>query len=246
MIEFKNVSLAHGKHTVLEDLSFAAHFYERIAVLGGSGSGKTTILKLILGLVRPDDGKIFIDGQSITDLSESQLKPARMKFNIVFQEGALFDSMSVRENVAFCMREYGNFSEEKIERKVRTLLKGLGIERAIDLMPEDLSGGMRRRVAIARSLAECVPKMFLYDEPTTGLGPINTDNIRNLISKLSKGDPPDRRGFIIVTHEVPTARKVADRFMYLRNKRIAFDGNLHELKHTKDLKLKRFIRELIS
>lgn len=162
MIEFKNVSLSFGSHTIFEDLNFKANFHERVAVIGGSGSGKTTILRLVLGLTRPDDGDILIDGRSITDLPESQLRPFRMKFNIVFQEGALFDSMPVRENVAFCLREFSRLTETQIEQKVRTLLESLGIEEAIDLMPEELSGGMRRRVAIARSLAECEPKMFLF------------------------------------------------------------------------------------
>jgi phospholipid/cholesterol/gamma-HCH transport system ATP-binding protein len=246
MIEFKNVSLSFGSHTVFEDLNFKANFHERVAVIGGSGSGKTTILRLVLGLARPNGGDILIDGRSITDLPESQLRPFRMKFNIVFQEGALFDSMPVRENVAFCLREFSRLTETQIEQKVRTLLESLGIEEAIDLMPEELSGGMRRRVAIARSLAECEPKMFLYDEPTTGLDPIAADGICELIKQLSEGRPPDRKGFFLVTHRVPDAQEVADRFIYLRNQKIAFDGDLQALKDTQDSQLRRFIREILS
>ncbi len=246
MVEFQNVTLAYNGNRVLDNISFSAHFYERIAILGGSGGGKSTIIKLMLGLLRPDSGKILIDGQDITVLAESELREHRMKFSIVFQEGALFDSMNVRENVAFCLREYSNLSEEGIEAKVRELLAVLGIEKAIDLMPEELSGGMQRRVAIARSLAECSPKMMLYDEATTGLDPLTADNICSLIKELSSGEIPDRVGFIIVTHKVTDATKVAERYMYLKDGNIAFDGDVEALKNTGDQELRRFISELYA
>ncbi len=244
MIEFQNVSLAYGDKVVLNEVSFKAQFHERIAILGSSGEGKTTILRLMLGLVRPDSGIILIDGQDITRLSESKLRDVRIKFSIVFQEGALFDSMNVRENVAFCFREYSSYNEEEIEKRVRGLLGILGIEKAIDLMPEELSGGMQRRVAIARSLAGCEPKMVLYDEATTGLDPLTSDNICNLIKELSKGEPPDRMGFILVTHKVTDAAKVADRFIYIKSGNIAFDGDIVALKNSGDPELGRFINEL--
>ncbi len=244
MIEFENVTFAYNNNAVLNNVSFGAQFHERIAVLGGSGVGKTTILRLILGLVRPDDGKILIEGNDITGMSESELRNIRMKFSIVFQEGALFDSLSVRENVAFCLREYTNYSEEEIERRVRELLGILGIEEAIDLMPEELSGGMQRRVAIGRSLAGSAPNMMLYDEATSGLDPITADNICGLIKELSKGEPPDRVGFIIVTHKVTDAAKVAERFIYIRDGNIVFDGDAVALKNTEDQELRRFINEL--
>jgi phospholipid/cholesterol/gamma-HCH transport system ATP-binding protein len=243
VIEFQDVGLAFNDHVVLEGLSFRADLHERIAVLGGSGTGKTTILKLMLGLMRPDSGKVLIDGQDITQMSESELREQRMKFSIVFQEGALFDSMSVRENVAFCLREYTDMSEEAIEERVRGLLGRLNIEGAIDLMPEELSGGMQRRVAIARSLAAFEPRMILYDEATTGLDPITAHNICDLIKELSTGEPPQRVGFIIVTHKVADAARVAERFMYLKNN-IVFDGGLEELYHTGDPELREFINEL--
>ena len=244
MIEFVNVSLAFGKYIVLDSVSFKADFHERIAVLGGSGEGKTTILRLILALIRPDEGSILIDGQDITELSEFQLREHRMKFSVVFQEGALFDSMNVKENVAFCLREYTNSSEEEIDKRVRELLKKLKIEDAIHLMPEELSGGMQRRVAIARSMAECRSQMMLYDEATTGLDPLTADNICNLIKDLSEGVPPGRVGFIIVTHKVTDAIKIAERFLYLRNGKIAFDGDITALYSVEDPELKNFINEL--
>lgn len=244
MIEFLDVSHSFSGNMVLDNFTFRADYHERIAVLGGSGEGKTTILRLMLGLAKPDSGKILIDGHDITGLSESELSKFRIKFSIVFQEGALFDSMSVRENVAFWYREYTNYSEAEIEERVRNLLARLGIEDAIDLMPEELSGGMQRRVAIARSMAESSPKMLLYDEATTGLDPLTADNICSLIRELSEGEPPDRVGFLIVTHKVTDATKVADRFIYLKDGRLAFDGNLDELKRTEDPELRKFTEEL--
>ncbi len=244
MIEFQDVTLAYNSNIVMNKISFSARFHEKIAVLGGSGEGKTTLLRLILGLVRPDSGTILIDGEDITRMSESELREVRMKFSIVFQEGALFDSLNVRENVAFCLREYSNYSEEEIDKYVRELLNKLGIEEAIDLMPEELSGGMQRRVAIARSLAGCSPKMVLYDEATTGLDPLTADNICSVIRELSSGDPPERTGFIIVTHKVTDAVKVAERFIYIKNGEITFDGNLPALRDTGDAELRRFTDEL--
>lgn len=244
MIEFRDVVLAYNDHVVLDRLSFKAEFHEKIAVLGGSGEGKTTLLRLMLGLVRPDSGAILIDGEDITVMSESELRESRMKFSIVFQEGALFDSMTVRENVAFSIREYYDLSEDEIERRVRELLAKLGIEHAIDLMPEELSGGMQRRVAIARSLAGGSPKMVLYDEATTGLDPLTADTICSLINEIASGDPPERTGFIIVTHKVTDATKVAERYMYIREGKAVFDGDLHELRNTRDPELRKFTGEL--
>jgi phospholipid/cholesterol/gamma-HCH transport system ATP-binding protein len=211
-----------------------------VAVLGGSGEGKTTILRLILGLIRPDAGRIFVDGDDITAKRESELREVRMKFNIVFQEGALFDSLNVKENVAYCLREYTKMSEEEIDAKVRQLLSTVGVGHALELMPEELSGGMHRRVSLARSLALTTPRMFLYDEPTTGLDPLNADKICGLIADLSK----DGKGFIMVTHKVSDAMKVADRFIFLRNGELLFDGNGQELLHTTIPYIKVFISEM--
>ena len=244
MIEFENVSLSFNSNHVLQDVSFTAQFHEKIAILGGSGEGKTTILKLVLGLIFPDSGRILVEGQDITRLSESRLRGPRRRFSIVFQEGALFDSLSVRENVSFCLREYGGYSEADIEKQVRDLLQKVGIENAIDLMPEELSGGMQRRAAIARSLAACEPRMILYDEPTTGLDPLTGDTICHLINELSSGSPPERKGIIVVTHDVATAAKVAERFLYLKGGRIRFDGDLPALMNTDDPELRRFINAL--
>jgi phospholipid/cholesterol/gamma-HCH transport system ATP-binding protein len=220
MIEFRNVSFAYGDRDVLKDVSFAVRLDERVAILGESGEGKTTILRLILGLLQPDSGKVLIDGEDIAERPEDRMREIRMKFGIVFQQGALFDSLSVKENVAFCMRENSRLPEEEIDRAVRQFLSVVGMEHALHLMPEQLSGGMLRRVAIARSLAACQPEMILYDEPTSGLDPVNTDTIVKLIVDLSRTG----NGFIIVTHDVLNALRMADRFLFLRRGRMLFDG----------------------
>jgi len=240
MIKFDDVHFSYGEREILRGVSFSVGFHERVAVLGGSGEGKTTILRLILGLIRPDKGKIIVDGDDITGKKERGLRDVRMKFSIVFQEGALFDSLNVKENVAFCLREYTKMSEEEIDAKVRQILGTVGVEHALDLMPEELSGGMHRRVSLARSLALTSPRMFLYDEPTTGLDPVNADNICRLIADLSK----DGKGFIMVTHKVSDAMKVADRFIFLKDGELLFDGTGQELLHTNIPEIKVFVGEV--
>jgi phospholipid/cholesterol/gamma-HCH transport system ATP-binding protein len=240
MIVFEDVGFSYGERAVLRGLSFSAAFHERVAVLGASGEGKTTILRLILRLIRPDSGKILIDGEDIGDKKENELRDVRRKFSIVFQEGALFDSLNVKENVAFCLREYTKMSEEEIDAKVREILRSVDLEDAIELMPEELSGGMHRRVAIARSLALGTPGMFLYDEPTTGLDPVNAEMICRLISELSR----DGKGFIMVTHKVTDAMKVADRFMFLKEGRLLFDGSARELLQAPIHELRGFVHDI--
>lgn len=240
MIVFDGVSFSYGSRQVLRNVRLSVGFGERVVVLGGSGEGKTTILRLILGLIKPDAGRILIGGEDISGKSEAALRDVRMKFSIVFQEGALFDSLDVKENVAFCLREYTSMSEEEIDARVGEILGSVGVEHAIHLMPEELSGGMHRRVSIARSLALTTPKMFLYDEPTTGLDPVNADNICRLISELSR----DGKGFIMVTHKVSDALKVADRFMFLKDGSLLFDGNSSALLHSDIPEIRVFVSEV--
>jgi len=240
MILFDKVMFSYGNREILKAVSFSVRAGERVAILGKSGEGKTTILRLIMGLIRPDAGRIIIDNEDITAKTEQDLRETRMKFSIVFQEGALFDSLSVKENVAFCLREYTKMSEEEIDRAVFSLLSRVGVEHAQHLMPEELSGGMHRRVAIARSLAAVGPKMFLYDEPTSGLDPVNADTICRLIADLSR----DGRGLIIVTHKVSDAMKVADRFMFLKNGELLFDGGKTAFLGAPDEEIQEFITEV--
>jgi phospholipid/cholesterol/gamma-HCH transport system ATP-binding protein len=240
MIEFEHVRFSYGAREVLRDISFVVDYHEKVAILGGSGDGKTTILKLIMGLLRPDSGKILIDGEDISFKTEGDLREIRMKFSIVFQEGALFDSLNVKENVAFALREYRSLNEEEVDRKVRSLLKRVDLEDAMELMPEELSGGMHRRVAIMRSLAAIEPKMLLYDEPTTGLDPVNADIICKLILDLSQ----EGKGFIIVTHKIFDAFKLAHRYMFLRNGMIIFDGQRERLTGSPIPEIQIFLSEL--
>jgi phospholipid/cholesterol/gamma-HCH transport system ATP-binding protein len=241
MIVFDNVWFSYGNRDVLKGVSFTANFDERIAVLGESGGGKTTILKLILGLIAPDRGKILIDGIDITELGEEKLIPVRRKFSIVFQEGALFDSLPVKENVAFFMREILKLPDEEIYSRVNELLNRVGVHGSEELMPEELSGGMHRRVAIARALAVGKTKMFLYDEPTAGLDPINSERIMSLIEDLAN---KENIGFMIITHVVYVAWQLCNRFIFIKDGSIIFDGNKKELISTDIPAVKDFIKEL--
>lgn len=239
MISFENVTLHRGERAVIDHMSFSIQRHERVAILGGSGSGKTTILKLIMGLLKADDGRIRIDEKDITNLEEDQLRESRLKFSLTFQDGALFDSLTVKENVAFFIREYLKLTEDQIEDRVRDRLRQVDVEEAIYMMPEELSGGMKRRVAIARSLAAHDPVMFLYDEPTSDLDPVNAGKIRKLILDLSA----ENRGFILVTHEMVDALKVADRLMFIKGGNVLFDGNREGFTHSEMPEIKAFLHE---
>lgn len=239
MVEFRRVSFSRGTREILRDVSFSIQQSERVAILGRSGEGKTTLLLLILGLISPDDGQVLIEGRDIAQMSQGELQEMRLRFGVVFQQGALFDSLTVRENVAFHLRENLKLGDEEVERRVRELLDKVSVEHAIDMMPEELSGGMQRRVSIARALVEEQSAMFLYDEPTGGLDPIVSGNIRKLILELAD----EGRGFVIVTHSVIDAMKTARRFMFIKDGRIVFDGNSDELAHSSEPVVQAFVRE---
>src|SRR5581483_9918522 len=181
-IEFRDVYLAFGDRVILDHVSFAVRYGEAKIVMGGSGTGKSTICRLVLGLIKPDSGQIFVDGEEITKLKEEELMRVRQKIGMVFQEGALFDSLSVYDNVAYRLREQRR-PEDEIDAVVRRMLRFVDLEHAIDKMPNQLSGGMRRRVGIARALVGN-PKIILYDEPTAGLDPITARTICELAVKL--------------------------------------------------------------
>lgn len=198
-IEFRDVWLSFDEEPILKGVSFTVRRGETKIILGRSGGGKSTIIKLVLGLLKPDSGQILIDGEDITDYTEVQMMAVRKKMGMVFQEGALFDSLSVYENVAYRLNEQ-NVDEEEIESEVRKMLRFVDLEDAIDKMPIELSGGMRRRVGIARALVGS-PKMVLFDEPTAGLDPPTSRTICELVLKLR--DLEDVSS-IFVTHEMNT------------------------------------------
>ena len=207
-IRFENVFKAYQEKVVLRDFSMEVRPAETKVILGGGGSGKTTILKMVLGLVKPDAGHIFVEDQEITYLTEEELMPIRRKIGMVFQEGALFDSLTVGENVAYQMREAGTCSEEEQQETVRQLLGFVELRDAIDKFPSELSGGMMRRVGIARALVGN-PPILLYDAPTAGLDPITSRTICELVIKLR-----DLEGVasIFVTHNLKTATTLASEF----------------------------------
>jgi phospholipid/cholesterol/gamma-HCH transport system ATP-binding protein len=196
-IEFRDVVLAFDERVVLNKLSFKVLKGETKIILGGSGGGKSTIIKLVLGLLKPDEGRILVDGEDITDYNEVQMMTVRKKIGMVFQEGALFDSLSVYDNVAYRLHEQGR-PEDEVEPEVRRMLRFVNLEDAIDKMPAELSGGMRRRVGIARALIGD-PKIVLFDEPTAGLDPPTARTICELAMKLR--DLEDVSS-IFVTHEM--------------------------------------------
>lgn len=236
MIVLHAVSLTLGDRQVLKDVSFHTKPAETMVILGGSGSGKTTILRLILGLYRPDQGSIHLAGQDITALPERDLFEIRQHMAMVFQGSALFDSLTVRENVGYRLWEQGRLSDERIEQTVRESLLFVGLEDTIDKMPAELSGGMRKRVGIARALASGA-KVLLYDEPTAGLDPINTCTINRLILRLkSKGVTQ-----VVVTHDLETAYRVADRIVMIHKGRIMFDGTPEGLQQSTVPAIRGFI-----
>lgn len=196
-IEFRNVTMIFDDRNVLDNLSFKVMKGETKIILGGSGCGKSTTIKLVLGLLKPDSGQILVDGEDITQYSEAQMMRVRKKIGMIFQEGALFDSLSVYENVAFKLHEQG-VPEEEVEAEVRRMLRFVNLEEAIDKMPSELSGGMRRRVGIARALVGD-PKIVMFDEPTAGLDPPTARTICELAMKLR--DLEDVSS-IFVTHEM--------------------------------------------
>lgn len=224
-IRMDKVCYSVGGRTILTDFDLLLEQGLNRTILGVSGAGKTTILKLILGLLEPQAGKITINGLTITGLKEAQYRQQRKKIAIVFQGGALFDSMTVGENVGYRLFEEGRLTEKEIEEIVREKLRFVGVEPALDLYPAELSGGMKKRVAIARALA-ADPDYIFFDEPTTGLDPIGVYNICSLMQRLQA----DGKTTLMVTHDLPTAFATSQRFTFLHQSRLLFDGSPEEMR----------------
>ncbi|HXF42321.1 MAG TPA: ATP-binding cassette domain-containing protein [Pyrinomonadaceae bacterium] len=261
VIEFRDVTLAFDDKKVLDGISFSVRRGETKIILGRSGGGKSTIIRLILGLIKPDAGQIFIDGQDITPLTEEEMMAVRQKIGMVFQEGALFDSLSVYENVAYRLREQ-NVEESQIEHEVRRMLRFVDLEDAIYKMPNELSGGMRRRVGIARALVGD-PEIVLYDEPTAGLDPPTARTICELAIKLRD---LENVSSIFVTHEMNNLEYLSSEYaiinekgavefeaegerlclintevIMLRDGKIVFSGTDEQLKTSSDPYIRHFI-----
>ncbi len=230
MIELRNVTLKYGDKLILDNVSITVKDNRIKAILGPSGVGKSTILKLMLGLIKPNSGQIFVDDVDITRMKEVDLYPIRRKMGIVFQGNALFDSMTISQNFSFFLRENLRLPEEEIERRVTEQIKFAGLEGYEDQLPESLSGGMRKRVAIGRALI-FKPRMILFDEPTAGLDPVSSKKILNLIASLRK---TSNLGAVFVTHIIDDVFAIADRVAVLYQGKIIFDGEterLHESDH---------------
>jgi phospholipid/cholesterol/gamma-HCH transport system ATP-binding protein len=221
----KKVCYQVGGRTILSDFDLLLEQGINRTILGVSGSGKTTILRLLLGLIQPQSGQILINGMEITNKPESEYREQRKKIAIVFQGGALFDSMTVGENVGYRLFEEGQLSQQEIEQIVREKLRFVGVEPALDLYPAELSGGMKKRVAIARALA-ADPEYIFFDEPTTGLDPIGVYNIASLVKRLQQ----DGKTTLMVTHDLPTAFATSQRFTMLHESQLGFEGTGEELK----------------
>ncbi len=240
MIRFENVCFGYGEKEVLHDVTFEIPNGDSRIIMGHSGSGKSTILRLILGLSCPQSGRIVIDDEDICGLQESRLREIRKRIGMVFQDGALFDSMTVGENVGFYLLEHTDMSLDEVEAKVREMLGFVGLsEDIIDKLPDELSGGMQRRVAISRALLSTNPKIMLYDEPTTGLDPEMTRNVITLINHLSE---VKQVSSIVVTHQIADALEVADKFIIIDKGVVVFDGNIIELRESRDTGVVNFLQ----
>jgi phospholipid/cholesterol/gamma-HCH transport system ATP-binding protein len=261
-IELRHVSLAFDQKQVLIDVSFAVAPGETLFLLGATGTGKSVLLKMMLGLMKPDIGQVLINGRDIVPLSERDLPALRRQMGIVFQEGALFDSLNVYENVCYRLREEGVRDETEIERQVREVLNFVEMEEAIDKMPSELSGGMRRRVSLARAIIS-QPSIMLYDSPTAGLDPLTAHTIGLLIAKLRDAQHVTS---VVVTHRLQDAFFLANfaysvdqgglvaaataaqqaathdvRFLLLRDTRLYFQGGQNDLVRSQDPYLRKFL-----
>jgi phospholipid/cholesterol/gamma-HCH transport system ATP-binding protein len=237
LIELRHVSKRFGRLVVLDDLSLSIEAGKCLVVIGASGTGKSVLLKHIVGLLRPDSGEVWYDGKRIDNLRERDLMTVRTDFGFLFQMGALFDSMTVEENVAFPINEHSDKTEDEARQIATQKLALVGLRESGRKLPAELSGGQRKRVALARAIA-LDPKVILYDEPTTGLDPIRSDVINELIVKLQK---ELKVTSIVVTHDMASAFKVADRIVMLHQGKIVFDGTPEEIRATKDPIVHHFV-----
>jgi phospholipid/cholesterol/gamma-HCH transport system ATP-binding protein len=246
IVDVEKLSVTFGSQEILQDITLRIPPGQTLALLGESGCGKTVLMKSIIGLVKPTKGKIEFDGGNINRLNERQLSRMRLRFGFIFQNAALFDSMTIGQNVAFPLRQHGRFSDNQIREMVLSRLSEVGLpDSVVFKKPAELSGGMRKRVGLARALI-MNPELIMYDEPTTGLDPIMSDVINELILRTRSRNPVTS---IVVTHDMHTARKVADRIVMLiprqridpGENQIIFDGSVKELENCRDRRVQQFI-----
>jgi len=237
MIEVRNLKKSFGSHLVLDGISLLIEKGESVVIIGRSGGGKSVLLKLLIGLIKPDSGQVLIEGRDIVPMSERQLLPIRRKFGMLFQGAALFDSMTVAENVAFPLRRDRSLSERQIGEKVAEMLEMVDLPGTEDKNPSELSGGMRKRVGLARAIIYH-PEIVLYDEPTTGLDPIVSDSIDNLILRVR-----DRLDVttVVVTHDMRSARRLGQRILMLHDSRLYAAGTPEAIFQSQDPIVRQFI-----
>src|SRR5947209_2453594 len=236
-VEFQHVYKAFGDHKVLEDVSFQVYPGETLCILGRSGVGKSVSLHHIMGFLKPDSGRVIVAFKDITDSSEAELEQIRKKVTMVFQNGALFDSLTVGENVAFPLRERHDLDEDQIYQIVDGLLDMVGVTPTRDLLPSDLSTGMKRSVAIARALS-AQPECILYDDPTTMVDPLRATLLGDLIQKLKL---QLKLTSVVVTHDMRLAKKLADRIVFLHEARAVFFGTAKQMEESDDPIVQQFL-----
>lgn len=238
IIEFADVSKSFGDKTIYEHMDLQIHAGETLTIIGGSGQGKSVCLKMLIGLLPVDDGRISVFGKDIGSADEETLRDIRRRVAYVFQGGALFDSMTVLENIGYGLREHTQMGDDEIRARAKVCLEMVALgEEVLDTMPSSLSGGMRKRVALARSIAP-KPEVLLYDEPTTGLDPRNITRIGEMITKLQR---ELKVTSVVVTHDMPTARKVSDRIAMLYQQRFPFVGTAQQMWHSEHPEVRDFI-----
>jgi len=237
VIEVKNLYKSYGEKGVLSDINLSVSHGQSVAVVGKSGAGKSVLLRCLIGLVKPDAGTIYIDNKLINTMNFQQLQSIRSKIGMVFQFGALFDSMTVGENISLALQKLTKLNDDEIQDRLHNALVEVGMEDTEDLMPAELSGGMKKRVGIARAIA-IKPAYLFYDEPTTGLDPVMTDIINRLIRKFQDTGNVTS---VIVTHEMRTVYDVADRIILLHEGNIQYDGSPDTIDNVDDPVVQQFI-----
>jgi phospholipid/cholesterol/gamma-HCH transport system ATP-binding protein len=237
MIETRDLKKSFGSQKVLDGISFKIDVGESVVIIGGSGCGKSVLLKHLIGLMTPDSGDVLIDGQSIVHMNERELIGVRQKFGMLFQSAALFDSLTVEENIGFVLRKEGKMSDAEIHERVAETLEMVELPGVEKKKPAELSGGMRKRVGLARAIAYR-PAIVVYDEPTTGLDPIVSDAIDQLIIRVSERLKVTS---IVVTHDTRSMRRVGKRILYMRNGKIYVDGTPEEIFSSTDPLVHRFV-----
>jgi phospholipid/cholesterol/gamma-HCH transport system ATP-binding protein len=239
VIEINNLRKSFGEQEVLKNVSFKLFNGENLVILGKSGSGKSVLIKCIVGLMQPGSGTIEVLGQNVGDLNNNELGELRKKIGFLFQSGALYDSMTVKQNIEFPLRRVKrDMSQKEIDDKVKEVLENVGLADAMNKMPSQLSGGMRKRISLARTIA-VDPQIMLYDEPTTGLDPVTSDEISLLINNIQT---KYRTSSIIITHDIECARMTANRVIMLQNGEVYKEGKLAEFENSGDDTIKSFFK----